>query len=49
MFFKIGDLKNRLSFAIFTRKHWCWSLFYKIAVLQACEVVKRDSKAGVFL
>ena len=35
---KKGVLK---SFANFTRKHLCWSLFSKVAGLKACEFIKR--------
>ena len=47
MFLKIGVLKN---FANFTGKDLCWSLiFNKVADLQAFNLLKRDSKTGVFL
>ena len=44
---QIGVFK---SFAIFTQKHLCWSLF--LIKLQACRpanLLKRDSNTGVFL
>ena len=47
MFFKIGVLKN---FAIFTRKHLCWSLF--LTKLQTCgpaTELKSNSSTGIFL
>ena len=47
MFFKIGILKN---FAIFTRKHLCWSLY--LTKLQTCRPVtylKSNSNTVVFL
>ena len=38
LFFKIGILKN---FAIFTGRHFCWSLFNKVAGLQGCNIMIR--------
>ena len=47
MFFKIGALK---IFAIYTRKHLCWSLFLiKLHAWRLATLLKRDSKTGVFL
>ena len=38
------------NFAKFTGKHLCWSPFLnKVAVLKACNFVKKDSGTGVFL
>ena len=37
-----------LNFAIFTRKHLYWSLFYKVAGLQVDCFIKRDSIIGIF-
>ena len=45
--FKTGVLKN---FAIFTRKHLCWSLFLiKLQDWRLVLLLKRDSNTGVFL
>ena len=39
LFFKISALKN---FAIFTRKHLFWSLFFnKVADLKVCNFIKK--------
>ena len=47
MFFKIGALK---TFAIFTAKHLCWSLFLmKLQAWRAATLSKRDSNTSVFL
>ena len=47
MFFKTSVFKN---FAIFIGKHLCWGiLFNKVADLEACNFIKRDSDTGVFL
>ena len=43
MFFKKGVLK---SFAIFTGKHLCWSLFFED--FRHATLLKRDSDTGVF-
>ena len=45
MFFKIGALK---SFAIFTGRRLCWSLFsIKLQVLSPATLLKRDSNVSV--
>ena len=44
VFFKTGVLKN---FAIFTRKHLCWSLFL-ILVLQPCNYIKKQLQHRCF-
>ena len=45
MFFKIDALK---IFAIFTRKHLCWSLFLiKLQAFRTGTLLKRDSNKGV--
>ena len=41
MFFKIGVLKN---FVILIVIHLCWSLFNKVAGLQACNFIKKALK-----
>ena len=41
MFFKIGVLKN---FVILIVIHLCWSLFNKVAGLQACNFIKKRLK-----
>ena len=41
-------MKKVLNFAIFTRKHLYWSLFYKVAGLQVDCFIKRDSIIGIF-
>ena len=47
VFYKNGIHKD---FAKFTGKHLCWSLFFdKVSGLQPATLLKRDSKAGVFL
>ena len=47
MFFKIGVLKN---FAIFRRKHLCWSLFLiKMQTWRLATLLRRDSNTGVCL
>ena len=47
MFFKIRVLRN---FAIFTRKHLCWSLFLiQLQSRRTAPLVKRDSNRGIFL
>ena len=47
IFFKIGVLK---TFANFTGKHMCWSLFLiKLQGLQAYNFIKIDPNTGVFL
>ena len=47
IFLKIGVLR---SFPIFTRKHPCCSYFLiKFQTWRSAIVLKRDSKAGVFL
>ena len=45
------SIKARLeNFAIFTRKHLCWSLFLvKLQAFRAAILLKRDSNKGVFL
>ena len=46
MFFEIGVRKN---FADFTRKHLCWSLFFKkLQILRPVTLSKRYSDTGVF-
>ena len=38
------------SFASFTEKHLCWSLFLiKLQAYRPATLLKRDSKIGVFL
>ena len=45
-FFKIGVLKN---FALFARKHLCWSLFLiKLQFFKHATLLKRGSNTGVF-
>ena len=47
IFIKISVLK---SFAIFTGKHLCWSLFLRtLQVLKPASLLKGDSNIGVFL
>ena len=47
MFFKIGVLKN---FAIYTRKHLCWSLlFNKVAGLRPAILIKKRLQHKCFL
>ena len=45
MFFKVGILKN---FAIFTGEHLCWSLFNKVAGLNACNFLKKRLQCKCF-
>ena len=45
MFYKKALLKN---FSIFTGKYLRWNIFLnKVATLQACNFIKRDSNTGV--
>ena len=47
MFYKIGVLK---TFAIFTRKHLCWSLFLiNFQVFRSAALFEKDSNTDVFL
>ena len=47
MFFRIGVFK---TFAIFTGKHLCWSLFWiKLHAFRPATLLKTDSNAGAFL
>ena len=46
MFFKIGVVK---SFANFTGKHLCWSLFLKNLQGESLKLHKKDFNTGVFL
>ena len=47
MFLNIGVLKN---FAIFTRKHLCWSLFLiQLQSTSPATILKRNSSIGIFL
>ena len=45
MFFSIDILK---SFAHFTGKHLCWSLFNKVPVFQACSFIKKRLQHSYF-